>query len=280
MSNNSVKLMGMQLDVGQSSGHQQCPKCNGGKSNEASFVISRVDEGLVFNCHRNSCTYKGFVPSRGEAGEADGIPARSAPVKKARPFSAPTRLLHRGEQEFFRVKYGLNDYMTSDFRWATTHSRMLVPFYDRTGRKIGCTLRGYNELHPFEGVKAIIYYNTIDTPLIDFCTPRELCTNSAVYIIVEDGISARKIVQAGFPAVALNGTHLSVSATRELLDHGVKRVLVWLDSDANSTGWEMVRRNHLLFESIQAHPSVPGTPDPKEHSVEEIRDIIGTYYDN
>lgn len=271
---NEIRLMALGIEVGQSSRHQKCPKCKGGVGNEASFVVSRVAEGILYNCHRNSCSCRGIIRSKGWAEEGNSLPARGG-AKKARPFTAPTRLLREREYEFFRVKYGLEQASIEDCRWAPTIDRVLIPFYDARGRAVGCNARGYSELAAFGGAKSIVYYNEVGVPLIDFCLSRELFRDCGVYTLVEDGLSARKIRQAGFPAIALNGTHLSDSARKAILAAGVRHLLVWLDSDANSTARKLVRSNMLLFSSIQAHLAKPASPDPKEHTKEQIQYIIG-----
>ena len=263
--------MGLDLEVGDTSDSLVCPNCNGGRSNERTFYITRTDRGLLYVCFRVSCKARGFIGSRGQVGQI----GEKSRVKR-RPFRRPTRLLKPDELAYFEEVYGLLADNISDWRWAG--NRVLVPYYNLLGYQVGYNWRGYPDLCEFDGPKTISYFDSDEQPLLDWRIRIELFPQAGV-ILVEDSLSAIKIWQAGYNAIALNGTELSEEAVVLLTNAGVEDVVVWLDQDANHKSADIARQYGLAFRNIKSYQQNPGYPDPKLLPEDEIVSVMEGMFD-
>jgi len=100
-----------------------------------------------------------------------------------------------------------------------------------------------------KGTKAMTHKNTDRVPFMGWY-PSDRWLYKYPYIIVEDSASAMKAQQAGVPAIALHGTHISTEAALYIAEREANVVLA-LDRDATDKAVKLVREINLLFSSCK-----------------------------
>ncbi len=95
--------------------------------------------------------------------------------------------------------------------------------------------------------------------------------DSLLLVLVEDLVSAIKVMSAGYSVMPLYGTSLSHEGKLKILtNHGTNRVAVWLDKDATHKSDKMLKELELYIRTVQ----VITDKDPKEYIEKEIRRIL------
>jgi hypothetical protein len=174
-----------------------CPKCNGGRTSEKSFLISRDDRGLVlYKCFRASCDLSGkLIDGLGE-------PGSQPKTRKLHSFTRELKPLSPDQIVWWRAKFGINP--DNDVYWCPSLCRDALRVFGPEGQHRGWVLRDWTgQSEP----KSIVYPER-DEPFIGWY-PTETTHPGGSVVVVEDLISARKVCDAGFTAVALNGTTMN-----------------------------------------------------------------------
>lgn len=227
-----LALEGECLAVG-SSVRMVCPFCRGGRSREATLVLTHTEEGaLLFVCHRANCGASGRLGVAGVGGACAG-PAprqpRTVPPESLSPLSAEIC------ESVFR-SWGVSA-AGANYRWHEESGRLAMPVLSPTRRHRGWVLRELPGVVRHGRPKSLTFREDVIEPWVHWAHgPTALYLNEAPthLLIVEDIPSADRLAQAGVTACALMGTHIAATVEDEILRVGeAYRVLhVALDRDA------------------------------------------------
>ena len=227
-----------------------CPKCGGGQSRDKSLGLTVSEDGkLLWNCFRASCGFKGGQPLWGVAN-----PDREPHQKAPRPFQGELRNLGWDEYNYLWDKFGLTKETVDNLGWkySEEYVRYWVPiFSSKHNRSHPSFYRGSiltNAGVPVlseNGPKSIAYRESYDQPFQGWF---DISDRRKYPILVEDVVSAAKVAQAGFCAVALLGTNLSLDGLRDVGEENSEAILA-LDKDAfpKSLAYANKYRNVVSF---------------------------------
>jgi hypothetical protein len=191
-----VELLTQTLGKGESI-RTICPKCGGGSSAEKSFLCSRDGGGMVFyKCFRASCDYRGKAVL---GAPESGMEPRQ---RKLHSFTREIKPLSPDQIVWWRHKFGINP--DNDVYWCPSLDRDAIRVYGPEGQHRGWVLRDWTKM----GQPKTIGYPERDEPFIGWYPTGSTHPGGPV-VVVEDLISARKVCDAGFTAVALNGTTMN-----------------------------------------------------------------------
>lgn len=260
-----IKMEGSLLAVGESR-RVLCAECHGGRSQERSMNLTRTADGVLYHCHRVSCTLKpGFV---GGSAAVLGAKPKDSNLK---PYQGALLPLSQLDVDFFDKKY---EVAASDYIQRNEHSEYVLPIFGHDGY-----IRGYNVRQPWPGAprhgregaaKAKVWMHA-DKPS-QSTYPADL-TSQAV-VLVEDQLSAIKASQHASVthAVALMGCHLDIPRVREIALLRPYEVLLALDSDATAEGFKLAREFGLAFPRMRV---VILDRDLKDTPAAEINKVLG-----
>lgn len=262
------------LAVGESA-RLQCPECHGGLNNDAAFVVTREQEGMVFICHRASCGFAGRMDMHGNA----PAPASRKKPKTIKRVDDATKLPD-GIAEWIWKRFNLPSsaiLWEQGVMWSPEKQRVLFPVRGIRGDFVGWWGRLYKELftaeqweHKKHLPKVVAYYERPDAFTVNY--PVGIAPYDPV-VIVEDYMSAARLWTEGFYAVALGGTHIQDKAIVELAER-FRHVRVVLDEDA----WnKCVSMSHQLGPFFQRCFPVPIPCDPKDmdgYKMKELTDRL------
>lgn len=253
---NDIKVLASSLSAGDSL-RTVCPSCQGGGSGEASFVIRKDDEGVVYCCFRANCGYKGGY--RGKPSNLirtkQEVPADYGQKEKnyKEQFTvAPFIEAEPALEEEFRKRYHFDPVLLNT---RVTKRSYLFPCYDSRGFKTGhvekfCVDKVFSlERHM---PKVLTRKHSPDVVLLNFCSTI-YCTSGPL-IIVEDVISAGAVASEGLHAVALLGTDTTEDGWHEVSQYAHRwcngEAVVALDYDATNKAIDLSRKKKQLFNSL------------------------------
>lgn len=227
-----------------------CPWCDGGASQEASFIVTRDGQQAKYVCFRASCTY----PSSGVL-SITGSPSKMRPVKhkpKSRALTADTEPLSLDNLMFIYNTYGLNKKQCDEYRIVQDkQGKLVIPTYDQHGLPHGHEVKKGAAQEP--GPKTISYPGAkadgmswymgkpdIAPPLnADTIQLHKFYDTSCV--LVEDAISAMK-ANVYMNSIALLGTNLNQEQALSIAGQNFDRVYIALDADASAKAFRLVKR--------------------------------------
>lgn len=247
----TIKELAEGLHDGQSR-RGVCPWCNGGHSNEVSFVVRNISGTISYKCYRATCA--ALYRSSGRLGTS--APVRGNRVGK--PAKSPTRP-YKGALEplpgeyltMFRERFGLKptELSAAGFKYAPDRDRIYMPVYGPNGRLRGAQLRSYDEsawrkadAHPETNTPWQGFYQLGQGRPTNIVNPRTL-------VVVEDQVSAIKVARY-YNTMALLGTNFTGDKAAELAGLNARNVLLALDEDATGQAIDIMRRNMLLLKGI------------------------------
>lgn len=248
-----------------------CPNC--GMS--GSFSVTNNGLGILYNCFRNKCGIRGFIPN---ADTISDVSAKEPVTKEYKPIE--TFRLSAAQVRFFVQKFNLYGVREYGFKWAPKYKRVFIPIRDYYGREIGHLLRGYKELGEYEGPKTLNFKYSHTIPFAYYSFD---CMRKSRIVLVEDVISCLKVFQViesgsdvtGVPTdigvISLMGTSISTEMARLLRP---KDVTLWLDGDAITKSFRIKENLSLYLRNVDV---VYTKSDPKDLSHEQIREtLLGT----
>lgn len=254
-----IVLSALDLQVGDSASGLLCPFCLGGRTGERKLGIRRTESGVLFNCLRASCGVSGFVPTAG----ALVSPDVARKPKEAKPYWGTFEPLQSQDVWYFRRRFGI-DLSKSDLIGVNEHGHYVQRILDPRGLTRGYAVRrrgwtGYPDpprTVAHDGPKTALYMNSPDmlpqsiyrywSHASTTADPRE-----HAWVLVEDCISAIKLQQNGWNAVALLGTHLNNDRVREIAMLKPSKLVIALDPDASAKGLAMARKYGLAFPKVR-----------------------------
>lgn len=202
-----VEMIGATLKMGETA-RLLCPKCRGGSSGEKSFICSRdVGSVVLYHCFRATCTFSGRI------GMAPSLHDHTSPrVRARRAMEHPVEPLDKEDIEMFRAVFGITP--DRDTYWCPSMERYAHRVYGPIGQNRGWVLRDYAG---HKVPKALAYpYSDLAEPFISWYYPNKELESCVV--VVEDMLSAKKVADSGFKAVALLGTWIDIERAYEIAD--------------------------------------------------------------
>jgi hypothetical protein len=262
-----VGLEGAELDVGETAGPLVCPVCDGGRTGEAKFYVTRVEPGvLAYVCHRASCGTRGAI---GEHAQPRGQRPQKAP--KIREYTGEIHPLTAEDERYFRDVYGLLPTERERIK-LTGRGEYLLPIYDPRG-----SVRGYVVRQPWSTCKhreanpnlpkAMSFLHK-EEPLQSWYGPRR-----DRIVVVEDQLSAICAAATGMVrSVALLGTTLSMDKVREIQQERPSEVIIALDANATDTAFKLAREWGLAFPKTRVAML---ERDLKDTPINDIPEVLG-----
>lgn len=249
------------LPSGTSLASQMCPACRGGDSGEHTLSVSSTDTGIVWMCHRASCTF------RGGSGGVRAVSSKlqtSAPAVRGvvgKTLIREAEVLTPSTKDYLFDTYGLTASTLSRFNvgYDTKSDRVVLPVIDKDNEVVGAMLRSFSGATP----KTISH--TEPDSIAWYMRPQK-----DVLVVVEDQLSAMRVWQYGFSSVALLGTHMNMQRVLEIKKAGYKRVLLALDKDATGKAVKHV----VTYRSVLPMLILPLSKDIKDQSEQELTKLF------
>lgn len=239
-----------------------CPFCNGGKTHEKSFAITRAEDGAVlYHCHRANC---------GTSGRIGGLKTQKSrkSVKKqtAKPFTGRLTRLPDEVAQFLVDRFGG---VPRGFMWAPDldggKGRVAMPIWGPTGKRRGWSLRSYDR---YVVPKSLVFMD-YDEPVMSWYVHDP--SDRTVWI-VEDQMSAAKLCDTvAASSVAMLGVGLHEDRKVQELTKHVDRLVIALDPDATKVAVAAKRNLRLWFDDIDVKFL---DKDIKDMTVEEIKCLV------
>jgi hypothetical protein len=273
-----VEMEAIDLAPGESLAGLLCPFCNGGRSRERTFSVSRVADGILHNCFRASCSEgRGFVPT----GAVLRNPSRPPAIKLDRPYTGEYRPLESQDTDYFRNRFDL-DLPPVGPVGVNEYGQYVLQVLNPLGLARGYVVRrrgwsGMDSPRPLnvsDGPKTRLFMNNSQQVPLSWYKPADLRDRWAndVAVLVEDQLSAMKVQQAGFTGIALLGTHLEANRVREIGMFRPKLVVIALDQDATPVALGMARTWGLSFNKTRVALL---EHDLKDIARDDIREVLG-----
>jgi len=270
---NEVKLLGADLDVDERSEHLLCPACNGGRSSERTFIVTRTGTGLLYKCHRASCGVKGFARSIGSE-MVKGYAKRKASKPRAKPYTREMIAIPDDRSELLWNMFYINQETQhrEGWKWNEETQRVILPIRDARRAELGHNARYWRELDAMDlrsvGPKSITYWNKLD--VVKYHMPiRQQRTDTLT--LVEDQPSAVRLAQ-DTDTVALLGTHVTAELARTLQAMKYSRIVLALDNDATLKALKIKQELCLFFNQFDVVPLAG--PDIKDMTVDEYKQFL------
>lgn len=264
-----IKAMSLHVPVGGSL-REVCPSCGGGRTKERSFSITRKVDGILYSCFRDQCQYRGFLNSKNNYALSGNFPP-SELSNDSRPYKGNLYNLSERSVKYLCNEFTLNEKDLFGFK-ETDSEDIMIPMRDHLGLKYGYVNRRYNGLAGrARNPKSINYYD--HKPEFNLHFPQPYSNKFTTAVIVEDIISSIRVSEFTY-CVALMGTHLSEKESSFLYNLGIRRLIFYLDADANRTSKGLRDKYSLMFPECQSILQMQGTPDPKDLSHEELEQTL------
>lgn len=253
----TAKMLAVGLANGSTLPNVLCPVCDGGRSHDRTFSVSRLNNGTIaFNCFRDQCTVNGGRIS--EEGYSVARPATTKQVRKLKPYMGGTWCPSMEDFDFFEQRFHLSGRTVDRGVMTTERGEYAFPIFGADYKRRGYVIRqpvwkGFPQ-PPMEGrpgcPKALTYLEVDAEPISFYLDTGLQHVESSPLIIVEDQVSAMRCMSDGLRAVALLGTHLNMHRVREIASVS-KDVIIALDEDATATAFGMAQTWGLAFNSCR-----------------------------
>lgn len=270
-----VEDEGRSLAVGQSSGRIACPICEGGRTSEATFSVTRIDTGLLYNCFRATCGTSGYLVTSGVL-----LQPQLPPVDRQKPYYGTFEPVHAGSPagQYFVKRFRLETWPAYSIGY-NADNHYVLPIFNPLGRERGYNIRMKrwggelrdNNFGQERDIKNRVFMHSTE-PVQSWYINRQLGNPRAEVVLVEDQISAIKLWNEGITSVALLGTELNEEKVREIAQFGAKTVIIALDRDATTKAFKHARKWGLAFPSVKV-AMLNG--DIKDTPFEETRTALG-----
>jgi len=260
MSREATELEASDLQIGEDR-YIDCTFC--GRTNK--MGVSRVSDGVLYNCFSSGCGARGFIPSHPDYDRK----LRTMAPRHRRWIGKPEHNTG-ADWQYFYDHFGLN---LKEWDVQTTHKdEYLFPIRTPEGVRVGEVIRqptwpGCHRKGRPGAPKAQTY--------IEEFAPRlswHKGEGNAI-VLVEDQVSAEKIKQTtGHTGVALLGNTMDQHAAGVIQAEQAEIVFIWLDADMASQAYLLNAEYGPLFRNCRV---VYTDLDPKDLSADEILTQIG-----
>lgn len=266
-------LDGAYLPIGGSSPHEVCPVCNGGSSNEKTFVIRRVAHDIItFRCYRASCGTSGCI----NVSNGTLVERESKSLKRKVGFRlGGFDLLNEQQVRFLEATYNCSrlSLLAAGVRVDADTYRIMLPLYDVDHELRGYALRWHQGISVDSPKPKALTIWLDETPRIAFPASRPIKSgNRKCLLLVEDWNSAHRLHKAGIPAAALLGTGLSQDLLSPIALSGYQTVVLCLDADAKAMALRHKLKYSSMFGNFYVH--LLSNLDIKDMKAEEFNQFI------
>jgi hypothetical protein len=255
-----ILLAAEQLGIGESLKREECPACS---APERSFSITRQEHGVLYNCFRASCSFRGFLPTSGVLYQTRAPRAEAKP----NPYRGELLPLTDTDEQYFEDRFELSPVPMGVS--VTDGGHYAMALYRPDGRQDGLIVRrggwtGEPQMpvdrnRYCDGPKTVLYRDTLRAatswyaPVYEKLSCRYDVTalHRGIIVLVEDCISAMKVAQAGVRACALVGAELNDDKVREIAQEHPTEVILALDKDATGNAFKQARKYGLAFRKIR-----------------------------
>jgi len=258
-----IKMEALGTPVGQSK-TVYCCFCDNDPPYAPSLSLTRIEEGILYNCFRACCSGQGMIGSLpanfGDKGKAQGFTPR--PYTKPSMIADPENLKDLWHLTTHEVK-------NNGIRRTFGEDGYIFPLFDSFGNNFGHTTKLFKDKEQSElGYKytKAQHYLTKETCNLHYAYNTSPINNGWV-ILVEDVISAIRVSRFR-QGVALLGTHLNDKKVQNLLAWGAKNVVIALDPDALGKAIAIKKKYGIFFDTFRV---VSLTNDPKDLTHEQLQ---------
>jgi hypothetical protein len=262
-------------------GEQQnfnCPSCN---DTRGRLYVKKVAGGYLTHCHNCAPKMSGFTPS----GELLTPREMREVIEKHKEYQvvAPSEIAL--PRDFTPVipppglawlyKYGITDGEILQYRFGYSPylRRLVMPVFDRVDALIFWQGRILDVGQPkYINVRSSgrdVYFQSRSKPCVSAVGSMESRRDSRV-CLVEDILSGVKVGRV-CNTIALLGSYIPDSLIRNLISYG--EIIIYLDEDKLASALKYQRRIALLTGGKKVRV-VSTKLDPKEQSMEEIRNVL------
>ena len=245
--------------------------CRAGRDGKKRLWVVRSGGRVGWKCHH--CGEKGSAPAQSNRTTVLKRlrPQEQDPQKISLPYDFDSNFLHwPPEARAWVLKYGIEKPET--WGWSESQGRVIIPVWEETADEkgaFGTTLKGLQARKVFA-----------EDPGPKYLTRgRNLCygvlrgIGCRLGVIVEDALSAEKVGRICDSYAMLGTSRFSHSDALKFAAQYV-RVIVWFDDNnwqARKAQAQLVSRLGLLVPTKMVRTG----KDPKEHSMTEIKEIVG-----
>lgn len=216
-----------------------CPSCSGGTTREESLSIREVEGGIIkLSCWRASCGFYAvsFIDPAARL--------QSRNLKEGRPYIDKLLPIDGTLELALAMNYGLKKrlYHAHGWRQAANCETLVMPILSPFGLTRGHMSRTFTE------PKRVMAYKTTSQPWLDWWN-FGVCD---LLVVVEDSLSACRLAQLGYTAVALLGTSIGAEDAREIAScaSSSTRVYLALDRDAFDKSLKLCRRHRHIVNML------------------------------
>lgn len=238
----NILLEGEQLEIAQSV-RLNCPKCV-----QHTFTITRSEQGVLYNCYRNSCDLEpGFIGVDKIARERMGPPKKKQ--RNVRFYHRPIELLNLEQRHYLQSRFVIedDDIDRAGIRYAPADDKFVLPILDPRGYERGMDLHTWDKERDR---KSIIYPHSADGAMCSWYQAHP--GRPRIVVVVEDIMSAIRVARLDrHTGLALLGTALGADKLQELMNVNPAQVIIALDADATDTAYGIAWNNKLLFNRIR-----------------------------
>lgn len=239
-----------------------CPFCRAKHENK--LHVTRIREGLLYNCKRGSCGAKGFISSIPTTTQLELATFK----KKFQPKEFTHNLEELPEKvvDTINKKYELTKEELDEqgFKWVPEQDRIWMPLFDRRDSVWGSNTKIFGPRA--RGPKTIVY-RSVETTGLHYV--RGSHERRGAIAVSEDVLSATKIGRY-VGSVCLLGTELrdqQVKELREQTDH----LILMLDPDMYSKMLNYKRKYSFYFNKFSV---ILLDKDPKDTKNDKLRELL------
>ena len=225
-----------------------------------SLSVTRVPEGLLYNCFRATCTGGGMIPDVFRPERAE-----EKPKFKAHDYMYSTRALTKKERMFLVQDYGLYlpEIHANGIVYSPERDCYIFPILNEEGH-----VKGYLERN-FKGRKPkTLNYWFEDVPKMHFPDSWDWSSTGSI-LLVEDTMSAIKASRYTH-AASLLGTNLTTEVM-QILSKLTDSVVIALDEDASAKALKLKKKYSLLFLNFSVRLL---SKDIKNMSTDELEEFF------
>ena len=249
-----IKQEALTLSVGEST-KAYCPFCDNNPNYAPSLSITRGENGILYNCYRDSCSGRGMIGSI-----RNNTVCGTVPSFTPNPYTGYSRTPDKVDLAQLLNKYEITEKEVANHGIKSIEGGWLTPIYSSGGYMFGYTTKYFKSK-----LKAIHYLEEETCGLHYVIQTEALWTKPA--ILVEDTISGIRVGRFAH-AIVLLGTVLNDKRVRDILNHYYADIVVALDPDAIDTAIRMKNKYSLFFNTFRIAVL---SKDPKDLSHEQLK---------
>lgn len=257
----------LRLDIEQGQSRTLCPACQGGRSGEISLGLTPERSGIRMvyaSCWRASCGYRAVIV-------LDPNATYTPKPKQGSPYTKPLVLAHKYAplRELLLDRYNIHAGTYAGRWFANETGELVMEVRGPNGLTRGHQLRNFPTVGEAKQVRA---FKPSAQPWLDWWQP----DYSKPIVLVEDQLSAARVAQVGYNAVALLGTKIDGDRVAEISrDLRGRKVIFAYDGDAFDKALDASKKySHLLPDRAVLYLVTDLKDLPKDGTIKELLDSV------